>query len=259
MRRSEGTNTAFSNVIKCETNPCGSEFLKPTATIRKILVPRRSRKLDEFARQIEKSFEVLSVRERSSGSSAVISPKNSTPTKAERRIPKAMGRRRNILRSLYTCLYTRPESTRRDKLGRGVASILVGNFCGTGIGVGTRSTNNIRDGFIAFMAAPLQRPSLRILVRPTPAPGLNFTAAHSPRRLLGFQFPGISGPAFAPAAGSADPSRSPRPQRFFPQALPSLPVPLRPSNGNRASERYRNLLQVSETFPLSIPSCTIAA
>src|ERR1700751_1009743 len=65
-----------------------------------------------------------------------------------------------------------------------------------------------------------------------------------PRRFLGFQFPVICGLAFVPAAGCADLSRFPRPQRSSPQALPSLPAPLRLSNGNRASERYR----VSDKF-----------
>ena len=34
-------------------------------------------------------------------------------------------------------------------------------------------------------------------------------------------------PVFVPVAGCDDPSRFPRPQRSSPQALPSLPVPLR--------------------------------
>src|SRR5205814_8664868 len=59
-----------------------------------------------------------------------------------------------------------------------------------------------------------------------------------------FQFPVICAPGFVPVAGCDDPSRFPRPQRSSPQALPSLPVPLRLSIGSRASARCR----VSDKF-----------
>jgi hypothetical protein len=70
--------------------------------------------------------------------------------------------------------------------------------------------------------------------------GVNGPAAHSPHDVfLGFQFPGIYARDFVPVAGFGDPSRFLPRQRFSPQALPLLLVPLHPSNGSRASERSR--------------------
>src|SRR6202011_4746206 len=46
-----------------------------------------------------------------------------------------------------------------------------------------------------------------------------------------------SGPACVPTAGCDGPSRFPRPQRFYPQALPWLPAPLHPSSDRTDSQQ----------------------
>src|SRR5580704_17643634 len=61
-----------------------------------------------------------------------------------------------------------------------------------------------------------------------------------PRRFLGFRSPAPSDLAFVPTAGCDGPSLSLPRQRFSPQALPSLPVPLHTSSDRTDSQRSRD-------------------
>src|ERR1700732_312222 len=85
--------------------------------------------------------------------------------------------------------------------------------------------------------------SLGVYACATISPALECTAPHltPPRRFLGFRSPVTSALACVPTAGCDGPSRFPRPQRFYPQALPWLPAPLHPSIDKTDSQQSHDV------------------
>src|SRR5690242_3773643 len=71
-----------------------------------------------------------------------------------------------------------------------------------------------------------------------PRLGVKGTTDHSPTTFSRIRSPATSAPEFYVAAGCGGPSRFPPRQRFSPQALPLLLLPLHPSIDKADSERF---------------------
>jgi hypothetical protein len=86
MKTSEGTNSAFSNGLRCEKNKLGAGAELLTAIRTRLLAVRRTRGTTECALRTVKSFEVLSIRDKSSGNSPSTIAHISRHTNARARI-----------------------------------------------------------------------------------------------------------------------------------------------------------------------------
>jgi hypothetical protein len=93
LRRNVGTNAGFSNVPGYKKKKPCEELSKSIVAFRTFLALWRTGKNKELALQIVKSFEVLSVRESSSGNSVATITHTSTLTKAVTSVLTTMTRR----------------------------------------------------------------------------------------------------------------------------------------------------------------------
>jgi hypothetical protein len=87
MQRSEGTNSAFSDVLRREKSESNAEILKSFAVFGMSVASWRTGDTNGFTLLIVKSFAVLSVRERSSGNSEFRTTHNSRVASAATNIP----------------------------------------------------------------------------------------------------------------------------------------------------------------------------
>ena len=128
MKSSEAGNSAFSNGLRCVKRNGGAGLLKSISVVRACrLLSRRAGKTTVLVLLTVKSFEALSVRDRSSGNSPPTIPHSSRSINAwaiTLAIPVCL---RSILKLRCKHLYTRPKLIKREKCAKAPFECFAGN------------------------------------------------------------------------------------------------------------------------------------